>query len=315
MLRRLACVLLIALAPAPANAYGGKLRVVASFSILADMVKRVGGDNIELTTLVGPDADAHAFEPTPQAIRALEDADLVIVNGLNFESWMGRLIVTSGYSGPVAVAARDVTALNINDKLEIDPHAWQSVTNSLRYVANIRDALSDADRRHSARYKDNAEIYSRELKTLESWIQAQIESVPQDKRVVITTHDAFQYFARYYNVRFLAASGVTNDSNPSAAAIAKLIDQMRKEQVRALFFENISNDKLARQLEEEAGAHTGGTLYSDALSKAGGPATTYIDMMRYNVTQLVDGMMQNGTILTTPTTKRLPDDTMVISIP
>ena len=298
------CILTLLLIFAPASAYAAKLKVVASFSILGDIVSRVGGDNIEVTTLVGPDADAHTYEPTPDAVKALSNANLVIINGLGFEGWIGRLIVSSGYSGHVIVAAKEVTALTVSDNLDEDPHAWQSVTNVINYTGAIRDALSDADRGHSAQYKKNAEIYIHELNALEEWIQSQIATIEPKNRVVITTHDAFRYFGRYYNVTFLAPTGVTNESSPSAAAVAGIIDQMQTQQVRALFFENVSDDKIIKQLQHDGNAYIGGTLYSDALSAPNGPAPTYIALMKHNVTALVEGMRQNHVI----TAPKPPED-------
>lgn len=313
-MRCLVLALLLAFTPSHAFAVE-KLKVVATFSILGDIVSRVGGDNIQLTTLVGPNADAHAYEPTPDAVKQLEDADLVIVNGVGYEGWIGRLIVSSGFSGPVIVAARDVTALNISEKLDVDPHAWQSVTNVMRYVANIRDGLIEADRTHSARYKENAETYIRELAILESWIKAQIEQIPEEKREVITTHDAFQYFGRYYGIRFIAPTGVTNESSPSAGAVARIEDQMRRENIRALFLENISDDKIIKQLKQDVEAYIGGTLYSDALSGPNGAAPNYIDLMKHNVTALVEGMKHNGKLTAASPALQLPDDSTMISMP
>ncbi len=315
MLRRFVLLLTLLASFTPSYAYAAKLRVVVTFSVLGDIVSRIGGDNIEVTTLVGPNADAHAFEPTPEAVKALENADLVVVNGISFEGWMGRLIVSSGYSGPVVVAAKNVTSLAVNDKLDLDPHAWQSISNVQTYIDNIRDAFIEADRPHSAKYKENAELFARELQGLEYWIKQQINSVPEDKRVVITTHDAFQYFGRYYGVRFLAPAGVTNESSPSAANLAKIEDQMRKEQIRAVFFENVNDDKLMKQLQQDVGAFIGGTLYTDALSGPNGPAPTYIAMMKHNVTQLVAGMQHNGALTAASPTLQAPDDSTITSIP
>lgn len=310
MLRHSVFCLCLLLALTPTRAYADRLNVVATFSILGDMVARVGGEHIELTTLVGPDADSHAFEPTPAALRAMKNADLVVVNGISYEGWIGRLIVSSGYSGPVIVAARDVTALTVNDRLELDPHAWQSVSSSLRYVANIRDGLIEADRGRSAKYKENAERYSRELQALEDWIREQIGQVPEEKRVVVTSHDAFQYFGRSYGVRFLSPDGVDGASGSSAARLARIVDRMRKDHIRAVFPGNTADDSMLAQLRQDAGAVIGGTLYPDALSAPGGPAPSYIAMMRHNVSRLVEGMQRNGPSGGTP---QVPGDSTLYS--
>lgn len=292
-----------------------KLKVVASFSILADIVKEVGGERIELYTLVGANTNPHHFEATPDAIKIMRDADLVIVNGISFESWMGRLVVSSGYSGPLIVAARNVTPLNINDKLEQDPHAWQSVQIVQAYVNNIRDALIEADRRNSARYKDNAESYLRKLEALENWIHQQIKSVPDEKRLAVVPHGSFEYMSRYYGIRFLSLSSAASTETPAADRVAKIIDQMRRDQVRAVFTENAADNAMAVQLQSEPGAFAAGMLYADSLSAPNGPAPNYIAMMRYNVTKLVEGMQRNGTISSAPAGLIIPEDDTMISIP
>lgn len=309
MLRLALIALLIAFSPA--SAYAGKLKVVATFSILGDLTAHVGGSDIDLTTLVGPDSSAHDYEPTPANIKALGDADLVIVNGISYENWIGRLIVASGYSGPIVVAGKNITPLNINDKLEQDPHAWQSLSNAKDYVRNIRDALIEADRPNSAKYKENTERYLKQIDEMEAWVVAEIAKVPPEKRMVITSHDAFQYFGRYYGVKFIAPASANNEASPSAASMAKIVDQMRKLNIRALFLENTGDGKLIKQLKNEGNAYIGGTLYSDALSLPGGPAPTYLDMFRHNVTVLTQGMMVNGTDAPAPA----PDDSELISIP
>ncbi|NBO18592.1 MAG: metal ABC transporter substrate-binding protein [Proteobacteria bacterium] len=224
---RFSCIALLACLLPQGVFASDKIKVVASFSILGDIVKEVGGERIELTTLVGPGGSVHQYEPTPDAIKAVGNADLVIVNGINYENWMGRLVVSSGYSGQVVVAAKDITPLSVNDKLDMDPHAWHSVSNVKVYVANIRDALIEMDRRNSAKYKENAERFTEHLNTLEGWIKAEIAQVDESKRAVITAHNAFQYFGRYYGVRILSVGGTTHDSVPSAAELARAAAQIR----------------------------------------------------------------------------------------
>jgi len=287
--------LLLAMTIMPAAAHAEKLRVVASFSILGDMVHEVAGGNVELKTLVGPDGDAHVYEPSPADAKAIVSANLVVVNGLGFEGWLSRLIASSGYAGPVAVASSGIEALAFKgERLTQDPHAWQSLANGEIYVANVRDALIDADHTHADEYRANAARYLKRLAALEGWVRAEIATVPESRRKVITSHDAFQYFARAYGVQFIAPLGVSTESEASAADIARLIDQIRAQKVQAVFMENITDGRLIRQLESDGGAYVGGTLYSDALSPPDGPAPTYIAMFRHNVTQLVEGMEHNA---------------------
>jgi zinc/manganese transport system substrate-binding protein len=301
--------LLIALTPVSAHA--AKLKVVATFSILGDMVDHVGGSNIDLTTLVGPNSNSHTHEPTPANVQALEDADLVIVNGISYENWIGRLIVASGYSGPIIVAGKNITPLNINDKLEQDPHAWHSLSNAKDYVRNIRDALIENDRRNSAKYKDNTERYLDQIEEMETWITNEISKVPAEKRFAITHHDGFQYLGRYYGIKFISPTGPRDDAAPTAENIAKVLDQMRKMDIRALFMENISNDQTIKSLKEQGNGYIAGTLYSDALSGPNGPAATYLEMFRHNVTLLTEGMMKNSGIAPV----QHPDNSEIISIP
>jgi zinc/manganese transport system substrate-binding protein len=286
---RLLAALIVLLLPCAAHA--DKLKVVASFSIAGDMVHEVAGDNVSLSVLVGPNSDAHVYEPSPVDAKAIAGADLVVVNGLGFEGWLSRLISSSGYKGPVVVASSGITPLQLENAQ--DPHAWQSIANGKIYVANIRDALMKADKAHARQYQDNAARYLKQLSELEIWVKEQVAQVPKAQRQVITSHDAFQYFSAAYGVRFIAPLGVSTDSEASAADIAHLIDQVRAQKVHAVFMENIADTRLVRQLEQDSGAYVGGTLYSDALSLPGGQAPTYVAMFKHNVAQLVAGMLHN----------------------
>jgi zinc/manganese transport system substrate-binding protein len=278
----------------PLTAHAAKLKVVASFSILGDMVHEVAGDDIELKTLVGPNGDAHVYEPTPADAKAVAAADLVIVNGFGFEGWLPRLIESPGYKGPLVTATKGISPLDFSgDGLTQDPHAWQNLANGKIYAANIRDALVKADPARAALYKANAKKYLTQIDDLDRWVETEIAQVPAARRKVITSHDAFRYFARAYGVQFIAPMGVSTESEPSAGDLARLIDQMRQQKIRILFMENISDPRLIRQLQADGGAVIGGTLYSDALSASDGPAATYLDMFRNNVTALVKGMIAN----------------------
>ena len=262
-----------------------KLKVVTTFTILGDLVRNVGREQVALTTLVGPDADAHVYEPTPADARALAAADLVVVNGLGFEGWIDRLVRVSGYKGPVVVASEGIAALTVHED-QPDPHAWQDLANGRLDVANIARALAAADPAHADLYRRRAETYDRALAALDRDIRGRLETVPGDRRKVITSHDAFQYFGRAYGIEFLAPVGLSTESEPSAGEVAALVRQMRDEGIHALFVENITDPRLVEQLAREAGAVIGGRLYSDSLSGPTGPAPTYLDMFRYNVGEI-----------------------------
>jgi zinc/manganese transport system substrate-binding protein len=264
-----------------------KLPVTASFSILGDLVRVVGGDRVAVTTLVGANEDAHVFEAKPADAKTLLASKLVVTNGLGFEPWAGKLIKSAGYQGETVVAAKGVSAL------PSDPHAWQNPNNVALYVRNIAAGLSKVDAAGAASYQANAEAYVKELQALDAWAKERIDTIPAAKRKVITSHDAFGYFAAQYGVKFLAPQGVNTETEPSAKQVAQLIKQIQREKIRAVFVENMSNPKLIAQLSKDAGATLGASLYADALSAADQPGATYLQMMRHNVTQLVSGMKNN----------------------
>ncbi len=258
-------------------------KAVASFSILADLVRHVGGDQIELSMLVGPDSDTHVFEPKPESARALAAADIVFVNGLGFEGWFDRLMEASGYAGKIVT-------LNPTGIKGADPHAWQDVANVVTYVNTIAEELCKVDAEDCTRFQNNAASYITELKALDGEIKATLEKIPADKRKIITSHDAFGYFAQAYGVSILAPEGISTESEASARDVAHLIRQIRSSGAKALFVENISDPRLIEQIARETGVKVGGTLYTDALSSADGPAATYVDMMRHNATTMAKAL-------------------------
>jgi zinc/manganese transport system substrate-binding protein len=295
-----AAAALAALGPFAARA-DAPLAVVASFSILGDMVARVGGERIATTVLVGPDGDAHVYQPTPADARAVAGADLVFVNGLGFEGWIDRLIAASGYKGPVVAAAAGVKLLEIeeehghghshghahgHDHGEVDPHAWQSLPNAAIYVKTIANALAEADPQGTPVYFANRDAYLAQITALEAEVAAAVAALPPERRVVVTSHDAFGYFERDHGLRFLAPQGVSTEAEASAADVAKLIEQIRAELIPAVFVETIADPRLLEQIRRETGAAIGGALYSDALSGPDGPAPSYLDLIRHNIATL-----------------------------
>ncbi len=278
-----------------------KLPVVASFSILGDFVKQVGGDRVAVSTLVGPDGDAHVFQPAPADAKKVAAAKAVFVNGLGFEGWLNRLVKASGTKATVVVATTGVEPRKMeeeddhdhdhakkghdhgHDHGETDPHAWQSVANAKIYVANIRDGLIAADPAGKATYEANAAAYLGKLDTLDAEAKAAIAAIPADRRRVITSHDAFGYFGAAYGVEFIAPQGVSTEAEASAKDVAKIIRQIKAEKIPAVFMENISDPRLVKRIADETGARIGGEVYSDALSDDKGPASTYIDMIENNL--------------------------------
>jgi zinc/manganese transport system substrate-binding protein len=271
-------------------------KIVASFSVLGDMIHEIAGDRAQVTTLVGPNGDAHVFEPSPADAQRLAEADLVIVNGLGLEPWMDRLIRSTGYKGAVAVASEGVVSRTMSEEgaTVTDPHAWQDLRNGQIYVRNIAAALAKVDPGNAKTYEANAMRYANQLAELDKWVRTQIDMVPQSKRKVITSHDAFGYFGAAYGVEFLAPVGISTEAEPTARQLAGLIDQIKREHINTLFIENITDPRLVETIGRESGAQMGGELFSDALSDPSGPAPNYVSMFKNNVPKLVDGMLMNG---------------------
>ena len=292
--RRSLLALFLALAVTPAAAQD-KLSVVATFSILGDLVKNVGGDRVALTTLVGPDGDAHVYSATPADAKSVAEAKVVFTNGLGFEGWMERLVKASGTKAQVSVATKGIKPRRMEGgqghSHEADPHAWQSVANAKIYVANIRDALISADPAGKAEYEANASAYSAKLDALEKDIRSAVGNIPAARRKIITSHDAFGYFQAAYGIDFIAPQGVSTETEASARDVARIIRQIKAQKIPAIFLENVSDPRLVRRISDETGAKVGGTLFSDALSGPQGPAPTYIDMMRHNLRQFSDALM------------------------
>ena len=334
----------IAGACAPLMAHSAEpLRVVASFSVLGDMAREIGGGDVSVTTLVGPDGDAHTYEPTPAAARELKAADVLIENGLNFETWLPRLAKAADFSGTTVVATAGITPRKMNQSESAehhhdgahhehgadqqqakggveaadhdhsehghdhdaseshshgdhhhhgdqDPHAWQSLQNGVIYARNIAEGLAAADPTHAAAYRQRAQTYIARIESLDAQIRKTFAAIPAERRQVVSSHDAFGYFGDAYGVRFIPVAGLSTDAEPSAADMARIIEQVKREHVPAVFVENISSPALIQQIARETGARAGGTLYSDALAPSGQPAATYLGMFEWNARQLAEAL-------------------------
>jgi zinc/manganese transport system substrate-binding protein len=309
MYRRLWFSLLPALAMPGLVRAQEPLRVVASFSILGDMVRQVAGDRIALRTVAGPNVDAHTFQPRPSDAEALRGAALAVRNGLGFDGWFDRMVRSATWRGRMVTTTEGLTPRRMpahahghggsqpqggqqqgQPRTVPDPHAWQDLRLGIRYVQAIATALSAADAANAAAYAAAAEAYVARLTELDAWVRAQIAAVPEARRVVVTSHDAFGYFGAAYGIRFLAPQGVSTEAEPSAAEVGRLIRQIRSERITAIFMENMGNPATLQRLAQEAGVRVGGRLYADALSAAEGPAASYEAMFRHNVALLVPAM-------------------------
>ncbi|TPG97492.1 metal ABC transporter substrate-binding protein [Pseudomonas caspiana] len=268
-----------------------KLQVVTSFSILADMTHQVGGDHIQITNMVGPDADAHTYEPTPDDAKALLKAKLIIKNGLGFEPWLDRLVTSTETQAPVISASHGVIPRSLDEEGETipDPHAWHNLANAELYISNISKALIAADPTNKADYERNSQAYLKQIYALLAEAKTKLGSLPPGNRKIVTSHDAFGYLGQAYGIDFMAPQGLSTEREPSAAEVAALITQIRQAKVKAVFMENIKDARLLKQIADESGAHIGGTLYSDALA-ATGPASTFVGMFEYNLNTLYDAL-------------------------
>jgi len=325
LLRCVAAVVALSLSGPVVSQATEPTRVVATFSILGDMAERIGGKHLAITTLVGPGGDAHVYQPTPAAARAVSEAEVLIVNGLEFEGWLDRLINASDFNGMRVVATEGVEPIAFEDDKDehteikhhddhgdehaedehhdshgdehahrhdgaFDPHAWMNLGNAIMYVDNITAALAQANPDNTATFYENRDAYVAEIQSLDAEIQKLMSGLPESRRTVVTSHDAFQYFGRNYGLTFLAPQGLSTDSEASAQDVARLIEQMRVESISAVFVENIADSRLLQQIANETGATIGGTLYPGALSGPDGSAPTYLDMMRHNATTLAQAL-------------------------
>ncbi|MEH3023874.1 MAG: metal ABC transporter substrate-binding protein [Pseudomonas oryzihabitans] len=296
----LGAVLLFAVA---GQAQAAPVKAVATFTVIADVVKQVGGDQVQVTSLVGPNGDPHAYEPTPADAQALKQADVVFMSGLHLEGWMDRLITASGQARPPVVLSEGVKTREMADDEDehghddhghdhggLDPHVWNSPLNVIVYTHNVVKALSAVDPADAALFKANGDRYIAQLEALDRYAREQIGQIPQARRKVLTSHDAFGYFADAYGVTFISPLGLSTEAEASAQDVGKLIRQIKQEHVAAYFFENSNDPRLVQQIAKASGAQPGGELYVESLSPAGGPAATYAAMFRYNVDTLVKAM-------------------------
>jgi len=285
-------------------AYGQEapVKAIATFSILADFVRNVGGDRVDVAALVGPNGNAHVYAPSPSDAKKVAGAKVVFVNGLGFEGWLDRLVKASASTAPVIVATKGIKPIERGDDHHevhepehdhgrADPHAWQSVTNAKIYVANIRDALAALDPAGKAVYEGSADTYLAKLDALDREVRDVIARIPADRRRVITSHNAFGYFQSAYGIEFTAPQGVSTESEASAKDVAAIITQIRRDKAAAVFLENVTDPRLMRQIASETGAKVGGVLYSDALTDRSGDAPTYIALIRHNLKQLAAALI------------------------
>ena len=289
MIKTLAFVLALSVS---ASASAAPIKAVTSITIIADMVHEVGGDLVQVQSIVGPNGDAHSYEAKPQDSKTLNEAQIVFVNGLGLDPWIEKLTTSSGFKGPLAVVTKGIKTHRFDEdgKQVVDPHAWQDLSNGQIYVTNIAKALCEVDAADCPTFNTNASAYNAKLAALDAELKVKFAAVPEANRQVVTTHDAFGYFAKVYGLRFLAPEGFATEGEPSAAAIAKLVVQIKRDNIKALFFENMSDNRVIEAIAAETGVRAGPPLYADALSKPDEPGTTYLQMFKYNTDTLLKAL-------------------------
>jgi zinc/manganese transport system substrate-binding protein len=279
------CFIIVMLLTSPTHAETKKISVVASFSIIGDLVQQVGGDHVSITMIVGPEEDAHVYQPSPADARKITQAEIIFINGLGFEGWLSRLINATKSKGTVVDLSSKIKARQTQG--EIDPHVWQDVNNVKIYIQEICQALIAIDPNNGADYQKNSQLYIEKLSKLDNEIVESLTNIPLDDRRAVSTHDAFGYFSARYGVAFLAPQGVSTEAEASARDIARIIDAAKAQKVKAVFLENVADPRLARRISAETNARLGGTLYSDSLTGAKGDGATYLEMMRHNVKEII----------------------------
>jgi zinc/manganese transport system substrate-binding protein len=298
------CVVLASLLLAGPAAAADRIPVVASFSVIADMLGKVGGDRIDIKTIVGPGGDCELYQPTPADVATVARARAVFINDLNeeFEPWLEPLLKQGRFTGAKVVVSRNVQTLTAEEEhpvsgrqlpSAIDQHAWLDPRNGVIYVRNITAALVGLDPADAAEYRGRSAAYTKEIQAADDWARKEIAGVPPEKRRALASHDSLQYLANAYGITLLAVNGWTNKSEPSAAELAKLAQQIRASHVKALFLDSITDPRAIERIAGETGAEIGGTLYGDTLSPKGGEADSYIQMLRHDVSTLKAGMLTN----------------------
>jgi zinc/manganese transport system substrate-binding protein len=284
------------------------VNLVASFTVLADIAREVGGDYVEITSIVGVNSDTHVYRAHPADAKKIVHADILVMNGLGFEGWLERLVQSSGFDGVQLIVSDGIESIHheehdapepsAKEKLfgghshVEDPHAWHSLHNGMHYAQQIAQALTSIDPDHADYYQQRLDDFLMRAEQLDDQLRQMVATLPEGRRRVITSHDAFSYLGAEYNLEFISPQNVSTESEASARDVADLIRQIREEGIVAVFLENISDDRLMQQIANETGTTIGGTLYSGALSDEDGPASTYLDMMRYNVTTLVEALSE-----------------------
>jgi zinc/manganese transport system substrate-binding protein len=289
---------------APTAHAADKITVVATFSVIGDMVTRIAEDGVNLTTIVGPDGDCELYKPSLADAKTVADAKILFMNGINdeFEPWLEPLLKQAKFTGAKVVVSRGAKTIAAEEETTpggkakpaaLDQHAWLDPKNGIVYVKNIAETLAKYDAANAATYRARAAAYAEELKALDAWAKAEMSAIPAGKRRILSSHDSLEYLGKAYNIRMISVNGWTNNAEPSAAELARLTQQVKQERVHALFLDSITDPRAIQRIGQETGVTIGDTLYGDALSKPGSDADTYVKMIRHDITALKAGMLTN----------------------
>ena len=290
--RAILAALLLCLAIFPAAAQGEKLRVVTTFTVIADIARNVAGDAAEVESITRPDAEIHNYQPTPGDLLKAQDADLILWNGLNLEQWFERFF-RNLKDVPGVVVSEGVEPMGIRDgpySGKPNPHAWMSPSDALIYVENIRAALAEHDPENAAIYAANARSYAEEIEATAGPIREELAAIPPEKRWLVTSEGAFSYLARDLGLNELYLWPINADSQGTPQQIRKVIDAVREHSIPAVFSESTVSPDPAMQVARETGAHYGGVLYVDSLSGPDGPVPTYLDLLRVTAETIAKGL-------------------------
>ncbi|MDD5367725.1 MAG: zinc ABC transporter substrate-binding protein [Anaerolineaceae bacterium] len=293
----LAMLSLVACQPsAPGKTVSGT-QVLAVESFLADMAQNVAGDRLKVETLVPVGADPHVYEPSPQDAARLENSSVLIVNGAGYEAWLEKTLQNLGGKRLVIIASQGLKSRSaregeVSNNPGMDPHFWLDPTLALQYVENIRDGLVQADPSGADLYRKNAEAYIRQLKELDSWIQAQVQHIPVQRRLLVTNHESLGYFADRYGLKVTGTliPSISSEASPSAQQLAHLVDSIRRSGAPAIFLEVGTNPQLARQVAAETSVAVVTDLYTESITPLDGPAPTYLEMLRHDTSTIVKAL-------------------------
>lgn len=277
-------------------AFLGAQNILTTTSVLRDMAQHIAPDHCRVETIVPRGMDPHIYEPTPSDIDLVLASDLIFMNGLRLEGWLDKIISNAGRHGKKVIVTEGITPItSLEYESAPDPHAWMDLSLGLTYLKNMRKALVELMPRHADEIQQKYDTYIREMRDVHEWTREQIQSIPAENRVLITSHDAFQYFGRAYGMELHAALGLSTDADVKTGDVLNITRLLESSAIPAIFIESTINPKLLEQIASDYNVVIGGELYADALSSQNGPAGTYLDLFRHNVNTITQALTRSKT--------------------